>query len=372
MQEDSERLRVGFDATALLGTRTGVGLVAAGMLTELAARARLELHAFAVSWRGHAELRAVVPSRVVTSDRRVPARLARIGWEHGRGPRAEHWTGAIDVLHAPNFVAPPARAPAIVTIHDLTFVRYPELCTADTLGYPRHIERALADGATVHAVSDFVAGEVREAFDVEPGRVVRIYAGLAPTEGGDAARGRSLAGAARYLLALGTIEPRKNLDRLVRAFDAVAGEHRDLHLALAGPDGWRSDAFERAVTEATHTDRIRRLGYVGDADRRDLLAGATALAYPSLYEGFGHPPLEAMAAGVPVVAAAAGALPEVLGDAALLPDPLDVDSIASDLTRAVGDEALRATLVERGRARVRSYSWARAGDELVELYGSVI
>ena len=170
------------------------------------------------------------------------------------------------------------------------------------------------------------------------------------------------------MLALGTVEPRKNLPRLVAAFDRVAAHDPALRLVVAGPDGWGTDAFGAAVGAAAHGDRVVRLGYVTDADRRDLLAGARVLAYPSLDEGFGHPPLEAMGAGTPVVAARAGALPEVLGTAALLPDPRSVDAIADALRAALTDDDVRARLVAAGHERARHYSWSRTADELVALY----
>ncbi|MGH8982932.1 MAG: glycosyltransferase family 4 protein [Acidimicrobiia bacterium] len=365
--DDQQRLRVAVDGTALLGRRTGVGHMVAGMVEALAARPDVDIRTFAVTWRGRRDLARLVPPGTGATAR-VPARLARALWTRFDAPRAEHWTGPVDVVHAPNFVAPPARAPVVVTIHDLTFVRFPEMCTADTLRYPHLIRRALARGATVHAVSDFVAGEVRAEFDLVPERVVRVYAGVRPTAGGDAQAGHRLASAPRYVLALGTIEPRKNLPRLVRAFDAVAADERDLRLVVAGPDGWDGDAFAAACGSARHRDRIRRIGYLPEAQRRDLVAGASVFAYPSLYEGFGHPPLEAMAAGVPVVGGRAGALPEVLGDAAILVDPLDEDDIGAGLATVLGDDARRAELVARGRERVTRYQWPEAADDFAGLY----
>jgi glycosyltransferase involved in cell wall biosynthesis len=177
-----------------------------------------------------------------------------------------------------------------------------------------------------------------------------------------------LAGAERFVLALGTVEPRKNLPTLVRAFDRVADDDPNLTLVVAGPDGWDRDAFTAAWSAARHRERVWRLGYVTEDERRDLLAGATVFAYPSVYEGFGHPPLEAMAAGVPVVAADAGALPEILGDAAVLVDPSDVDAIADGLHRVIHDASLRATLTARGTERAGRFSWDDAAPEFVDLY----
>jgi len=368
---DSPRLRVGIEATALLGPRTGVGQMVSHLLRALATHDDLDVTAFAVTLRGRRRLVHEVPRNVRARTHHIPARLTRMLWRHCRVPKAELWTGPVDVVHAPNFVAPPARAPVIATVHDLTFVCYPELSTPDTLTFPRYIRLAIDRGAVIHVVSDFVAAEVREHFDVEPERVVRVYSGLVPSSGGDAARGHALAGAERYVITLGTVEPRKNLPNLVRAFDAVASRDPELVLVVAGPDGWGVEEFDAAVAAARHGDRVRRLGYVEEADRRDLLAGATVLAYPSIYEGFGHPPLEAMQIGIPVVASNAGALPEVLGDAALLPDPADVGAIAGALQTVLTDDDVRAGLVARGRERVGRYTWDRTATELANLYRQV-
>jgi alpha-1,3-rhamnosyl/mannosyltransferase len=148
----------------------------------------------------------------------------------------------------------------------------------------------------------------------------------------------------------------------------VAATDPDLRLVVAGPDGWGVERFDDAVAGSHHRARIGRLGWVTEVQRADLLAGALLLAYPSRYEGFGLPPLEAMAAGVPVVATRAGALPETLGDAAVLVDPGDVDALAGAIGEVAGDDALRRDLVQRGRARAARYSWDRCAGELLALY----
>ena len=364
----ASRLRLAIDATPLLGVRTGVGHVTARLIDELARSSQLDVRAYAISWRGREELVETLPSTAVAATRRFPARLTRLLWPRVAAPRVESWTGPVDVVHATNYVAPPAHAPVLLTVHDLTAERLAALRAPGTEDTERLVRVALARGAVIHTFSDFVAAEVRQHYGLPGTRVVRIAPGLTPVVAADPARGRTLAGADRYVLALGTVEPRKNLPVLVRAFDRVAATRPEVALVVAGPDGWGVEAFDSSVAAARHRDRIHRVGYLSEPDRASLLAGATLLAYPSRYEGFGHPPLEAMQVQVPVVAAAAGALPEVLGDAALLPDPDDVDALADAVAEVLDDAALRARLVERGLERVGRFSWDEAGREFLATY----
>ena len=365
--EGRTRIRLAFDATPLRTARTGVGHFAHQVLAGLATRDDVVVSAYA-SRTGRRQLAELLPAGVRAAPSWLPARVVVPIWRRAPWPRVERWTGPVDVVHATNFIAPPARAPVVVTVHDLTFVTAPELCRPGTRSLVGLLRRALARGATVHAVSDHVADEFRAHFDVSSERVVRVYEGVTPAVDGDAESGHRLAGGDAYVLALGTIEPRKNLPMLVRAFDAVATDHPELLLVVAGPDGWGRAAFDAAVAATSCAPRIRRMGYVADRQRADLLAGATLLAYPSLDEGFGLPPLEAMAAGVPVVAARAGALPEVLADAALLVDPTDVDDIAATLDRVLTDSSVRAQLVSRGSVRAEMFPWSSTVDNLVALY----
>src|SRR5690606_24040703 len=159
---------------------------------------------------------------------------------------------------------------------------------------------------------------VVEVYGASPDRVVAVPLGVDPPEHASPADGHRLAGGDRYVLALGTVEPRKDLPLLVEAFDLLAVDDPDLRLVHAGPDGWGADAFTECIDRSPRRDRIVRLGWVDDAARSALLHGAAVLAYPSRYEGFGLPPLGAMSVGTPVVATAVGSLPEVLGDAAIL------------------------------------------------------
>lgn len=366
-------LRVSLDVTSLLDQLTGVGVFAQEVAAGLAARSDVDLSVFAVSWRGRDRLHQVAPTGAHLHARPMPARLARLAWAWSDVPTARQLAGPADVVHGPNFVVPPGGGAAeVVTVHDLTALRYPEMCTADVLEWPGLLRRALRRGAWVHTVSEFVAAEVREAFPEAGDRVVAVPNGVRPPPAADlttdAGAGHHLAGSERYVLALGTVEPRKDLPTLVQAFDQVAGSHADLKLVIAGGDGLAAQELHDAIDRSACGDRIVRLGRVSNAHRLALLRGAKVVAYPSRYEGFGLVPLEAMSVGTPVVATAVGAVPEVVGDAALLVPERDATALADAITQLLGDRALRETLADAGLERVGAYTWDRAVDGLVSLY----
>jgi len=368
-------LRVALDATPLLGRPTGVGVFCQGALEGLAGRPGLAVQAYAVSWRRRGGIDRHLPTGVGAAQRPMPARPLHALWGRTSMPPLEWFIGPVDVVHGTNFVVPPTRrAAAVVSVHDLTPLHHPELCNPATLAYPGLIRRAVGRGAWVHTDSAFVAAEVVEAFGVGPERVRVVHPGVPPLPLLDPESARRLVEpllpppGRRFLLAVGTAEPRKDLPGLVRAFDIVAAGHDDVALVLAGPPGWGEADLAAAVAGAAARARIVRTGWVEDDLRAALLARASVLAYPSLYEGFGFPPLEAMRAGVPVVATRAGSLPEVLGDAAVLVEPGDHEALAAALARVLHDDDLRRGLVEAGTARAAGFTWARCALGLEQLY----
>jgi glycosyltransferase involved in cell wall biosynthesis len=369
-------LRVAVDLTAQLDPLTGVGRMVRELVTRLARRDDLALTGYAVTWRGRRRLHEVAPPGVAVVDRPMPARPLHEAWRRADHPRIDRWIGRHDVVWGPNFVVPPTAAGGLVTVHDLTTLHHPELAHGFTLAYPDLVRRALRRGAWVHTPSEFVRSEVIDLLGADPGRVVAIHHGVSAADPAgptppSAASGRTLAGGDRYVLAVGTVEPRKDLPTLVRAFDRVADDVRDLRLVIAGPDGWGAEALAAAVELSPHHDRIVRLGYVDDGTRGDLLAGASVYAFPSVYEGFGLPPIEAMQAGVPVVATRAGSLPEVCRDGADLVDVGDASGLAAALRRVLDDAGHRGDLVERGRRVAAGYDWDVTADRLTALLGRV-
>ncbi|CAB4925705.1 MAG: glycosyltransferase [Actinobacteria bacterium] len=369
-------MRVAIDATPLLGRRTGIGVCTEQLLTRLT-RPGIEVVAFAVSARGARSLRSLLPSEVDVVGRPMAARPLRAAWSRSDHPAIENWTGPIDVVHGPNFVVPPSRVGAeVVTVHDLTCIRFPQLCTADTLQIPTLLRRAIARGAWVHTVSQFVADEVIDIFSIDPNRVRVVHNGaptIRPAEERDrlADAGRSLVGGDDYLLSLGTIEPRKDVPGLIAAFDLLAPSHPQLSLVIAGPDGWGADAVGAAIGSSPNRSRIHRTGWIDNLRRDQLLAGASAFIYPSVYEGFGLPPLEALALGTAVVATRVGALPEVLAESAGWAEPGNPESLASAIDEVLRDPSTAAHRTRLGEKRLAQFDWGRSVEALVDLYADV-
>jgi glycosyltransferase involved in cell wall biosynthesis len=367
------RPTVAIDVTPLVGARSGIGVAVAEIVNALRALdAGPKLVPYTLSARAR-RYREDVPAD--THFVPVPARVLLSTWTRMDTPRIDHWIKPAQVLHATNYLTPPSKLPTIVSVYDCSFVRYPELCTPEVRAFEAIVRRAIDRGATVHTGSAFVAEEIEEIFAPrlrEQGRLEVIPLGV-PSLGAAAdlppdleAR---LAGAP-FVLAIGTLEPRKNFAHLVGAFGALGARHDDVRLVIAGHDGPARPAIDTAIARLPGPIRTRVVlaGGVDDATRRALLDRAAVLAYPSIYEGFGFPVLEAMSVGVPVVAARAGSIPEVAGDAALLVEPTDEQAIAAELERVVTDDATRRELIGRGRDRVRLFSWDTAAHALAQCY----
>lgn len=304
----------------------------------------------------------------------TPNEYARAAWEQAIVP-LEVVRLRPDVYHSPNYILPLAlTCPAVVTVHDLVYLD-PRLHRLRSHLYLSALTTvAIAKARRVICVSEHTRDRLaRRHPEVEPKlRVVSegVEARFKPAGDGSIALLRERHGLERpYVLFVGTVEPRKNLDRLIRAFTAAALRAELPHeLVIAGARGWKDRATTVAYAESQLHDRIRFLGYVDDSDMPALYSGAELFVFPSLDEGFGLPPLEAMACSVPVLVSAAGALPEVVGDGAELIDPLDESALAAAIERLLVDPAARAALAEKGRLRSAAYDWGRVAEQTMRVY----
>ena len=366
-------MRLAVEATTLLLQRTGVGLFTAEILRALSRRPDVQVSAFNVRGRGPG--RGWLPDDIGGDVRELSGRM-RMGrlrwlWEFLGVPRMEWVFGSVDVVHGPAYWVPSTtRAATVVSVHDVSFEHAPPIGAPFTKPLRRSVRTAVRRGAWIHTDSDYVAAEVCEIYEIEPHRVVTVPLGVRLPPRGRG--GTHPAPGSPYVLALGASVRRKDLTTLVSAFDSLAVEHPDLRLIHAGPDGDGADELAEAIDRCRHRSRILQLGWVDDSTRASLLSDAAAVAYPSLYEGFGFVPLEAMAAGRPVVTTPVSAIPEVAGDAAMYSEVGDADGLADALHRVLTDSALIARLVgarEDSLFGIHLGTHRRGSDRLVQISG---
>jgi glycosyltransferase involved in cell wall biosynthesis len=366
----STRPLVLIDADTVGRARTGDEAYTVNLLRELPGVAP-DL-AFAASLRDPAAMPADVPATV----RRLPLAVAspyrRIPFSL---PQLARHEGAA-LLHVQYFVAPHIGIPTVVTVHDLSFTRRPELFgRRDRMLLGGLVPGSVRRARRVIAVSDFTREDLIERYRLDPARVVAIQNGVSarfrpdPEAASEARRALSLE--RPFVLFVGALQPRKNAPALVEAFARLRG-HDDLELVLAGGDRGGLDDVRERVRDLALGPRVRLLGHVSEADLPGLYSAASLLAFPSLYEGFGLPALEAMACGTPVCASSTTGLGEAVGDAGLTFDPTSPEEIAESMRLLLEDEALRERFQARGLARAASFTWRRSAVATAGVYREAI
>ena len=374
-------MRILIDYTAAITQGAGIGRYTRSLVDGLARVDREDDFTLFSAERPSGERGFPSASRFRTVSGPLDNRRMTILWHRLRAPiPIELFAGRADVLHAPDFSLPPTlRARTVVTIHDLAFMTHPECAVPSLRAYlNRVVPRAVRRADHLIAVSQRTADDMVELLGVAPKKITVIHLGVDPSVRRVEDQARLEAAVARYglrrpfALAVGTIEPRKNFARLIEAFSLARQRAAGpAQLVIAGRKGWLYDGVFETVERLGLRDNVRFLDYIPDGDLPVLYSLAAVVAMPSLYEGFGIPMVEAMACGAPVVASAVGSLPEIVGDAGLLAPPENVEALADALTRAVGDEYLRAQMVARGYERVRLFDWDAAARQHVAVYHSV-
>lgn len=376
-------MRVAMNATPLLAPLTGIGNYIVELGAALVATGDVDVHSFyGYRWRhepptppvagpsaGRGLVRSAV-ARAVPFKRELRALQQRVTFARGLARRE------VALYHEPNYVPIDYTVPVVVTVHDLSWLRYPNAHPRDRVRWLEHgLPRALERAGAVLVDSRFVRDEVLNAFGVPQSRVHVAELGVSPRfrprsadETAPTLRDFRLAHGA-YVLTVGTIEPRKNLQHALAAHAALPEALRERYpLVVAGAHGWNAATLERALAAATRGGAVRYLGPVAATALPDLYAGAAAFVFPSLYEGFGLPPLEAMASGVAALASSRASVPEVVGDGAILIDPDDPPATAAQLRALLEDEHAREALAARGVARARAFTWERCAQATLGAY----
>ncbi len=376
---------IGFDATAALTQGGGIGRYTRELIHALVTEAPGYRYTF-FSARPPAVLPVPnsLPVAPQVAHRPAPVDerwLYRLWYRAGIPLPVQLFTGPINLFHSPDFVLPPVRGgiPTLLTVHDLSFVHYPATFPANLVAYlNRVVPRSVARATHILADSQSTKRDLAAIWRVPDDKVTVLYSGVnerfRPVTDATAlaaVRARYGLGDRPYVLAVGTVQPRKNYELLVRAFRAVAqaGPHV---LVIAGGRGWLTEGLDAEITRQGVADRVILPGFVDDADLPALYSAADLFVFPSLYEGFGLPLLEAMACGVPVISSDASSLPEVAATggepAALLLPPGDEAAWSAAMLRLLTDETARQRLITAGVAQAARFTWQAAARQLAALY----
>ncbi len=376
-------MKIGIDASLVVGEKAGVGFYTACLLEALAALDQVNdyvlypffYHVFDPRFK---ELKPPASNFSVRFSR-LPEKWTRYLWFRSGIPR--HWLlGPADVLHSTTYCCPRRHTGKLVmTIYDISFIHYPE---HHTEANRVHCLKGTLDGASmadrIIAISEHTKRDLIEYLNIPEDRVVvtplaarKEFKPRPPEEARAYAMDRWGLNSP-YLLSVGTLEPRKNIRRLIGAFCSLPRDIRDNYqLVIAGGKGWLSSDIYRTVTDMGMESRIQFLGYVPEPDLPWLYCGATCFIYPSLYEGFGLPPLEAMAAGIPVIASNTSSMPEVLGNAGILVDPGSEEDIGSSVIKVLSNSDLRREMSNKGISRSALFSWEKTAAQTLKVYESL-
>lgn len=378
-------MKIGVDIRCLMDENySGVSEYTANLLSALLAQDQdNEYRLFYNSWRDLSGRLSVWtrPNASVTS-RRYPNKLFNyLAQKLLQQPKIDWVLGGVDIFFSPhfNFTSLSRGVKKIITVHDLSFLRYPHFFSSRKNFWHRAlgVKKILLAADRIIAVSENTKNDIIELVGVAPEKISVIYSGnnAVKREVGDEEIKIFLDSkniSPSFLLYIGTIEPRKNISGLIQAFDKLKAKEqfKDLQLVLGGARGWKNREINRTWQESAHKTDIIFLGYISQKEKEILYSGAQAFVYPSFYEGFGFPPLEAMTYGLPVVCSHVSSLPEVVGEAAVMVDPFAPSEIADALELVLSDENLRSVLKERGQERAKMFSWDKAAVEYLKIFNS--
>ena len=370
--------KVALELQPCCGNRSGIGMYTYELAKRMPRGSNLEFTGNIFNFLGRSDntgalSKIEMPVRVQKS---MPYGVFRRIW-HAVPIRYSTMFPEADLTVFFNFIVPPrVKGKVITVIYDMTYLRFPETMNESNLRRIRgDIAYSAARSDVIVTISEFSKREIHELLQIPEEKIKIVYSAPSITE--DRAEFSAIQkqfGVRKpYLLYVGTIEPRKNLERLIQAFDLLKREKQIPHqLILAGGGGWKTEEIHRAAEAAQFADDILFTGYLSSGEKNTLYQNADVMVFPSLYEGFGMPPLEAMLFGCPVVCSDAASLPEIVGEAAELVEPLDVRLIANGVWHILSDSAYRNALIEKGTQRASHFSWDRSASRLIKICEEVL
>lgn len=373
-------MKVAFNALPLTAPLTGIGQYVLHLATGLVARSDVEPGLFYGDKWFTSTVRTGAPP-AVGRRRALIRKLVPKAYAVHRFMMQRQFNRAVaaqpcDVYHEPNYLAYRFDGPSVITVHDLSWIRYPETHPVERVrAMDKYFEPSLRRASLLLTDSVFVKRELIDVFGIAPERIQPIALGLDPvfspmnaaqTQPVLSAHGLTHGG---YFLSVGTLEPRKNMQATVAAYSSLPVALRERHpLVLVGMKGWRTSRLEQLLEPLERQGHVRMLGYLSREDLATVTAGALAMVYPSVYEGFGLPPLESMGCGVPAITSNVSSLPEVVGDTGLTVHPDDHEGLGQAMAAMAQDAELRASLSARAHARAMTFTWSRCVDETVTAY----
>lgn len=373
-------MHIALDYTAGIRQGAGVGQYVRSLVNAMLAQDTSNKYTLITSGRPTGEHSFPGASNVRGRSVFIPDRYLNILWYRWRVPfYANYFTGPADIYHGLDFGLPPliGRVRKVVTVYDLAFLQHPETAVSSLAAYlNKVVPESVAAADVVAAISHATRQALIEHYKAPPEKITVIPCGIAPhfqriTDAAllEATR-RKFDLKHPLVLSVGTLEPRKNHLGLIKAFYEVQKSQGSsaAMLALAGGQGWLYEETQRTVAELKLENQVRFLGRVSELELITLYSLADVFAFPSFFEGFGMPPLEAMACGTPVITSNTSSLPEVAGDAAILVDPHDTHAMAEAIIHVLEDEQLQEELRQKGYLQAQRYTWTRAADKMLSVY----